>query len=156
VPNSCLKGLNQFSVFGNLQPALCEMFLGKTLRFLVLRLSWNLFTWILLSHTAFFKVCWQCLTIWWLAGRFMLVSLSPGSSCFQSVLHILAGLTLLETWLASCHCPTQKFVVALSFLQEQVQMPLLDLEDFHNRSHPLSIQSDLLPPSAKTFSYFPS
>lgn len=60
---------------------------------------------MLLFHTAPFKVCWQCLTIWLLGGRFILVSLSPASSCRQSVLHTSARFILLETSLASCRCP---------------------------------------------------
>lgn len=82
-------------------------FWGKTSSHL--RLGWNRYTFGQLLHTASFKLCWQCLAIWWLARRFMLLSLSPGSSCLQSVLHIVARLTLLETLPAACPCPTQKW-----------------------------------------------
>lgn len=93
--------------------ALCEKFWGWTSlsgeRASCPWRGWNLSTFVELLHTASFKPCWQCLALWWLARRFILVSLSPGSSCLQSVLHTVARLTLLETQLAACSCPTQKW-----------------------------------------------
>lgn len=81
--------------------ALCEKFWGWTSlsgeRASCPWHGWNLSTFVELLHTASFKPCWQCLALWWLARRFILVSLSPGSSCLQSVLHTVARLTLRNT-----------------------------------------------------------
>lgn len=110
MPNSFPKGLNWFSLF-----VACSVweilgmdmsFWGKTTH---LWLGWNCYTFVQRLHTASFKLGWQCLAIWWLARRFMLRSLSPGSSCLQSVLHTVARLTLVDTPPAAWPCPTQKW-----------------------------------------------
>lgn len=140
---------------------LCARILGTDMAFWGktsshLWLGWNRYTFGELLHTASFKLCWQCLAIWWLARRFMLLSLSPGSSCLQSVLHIVARLTLLEASPAACRLPLPYSEMKRFSFPSLIKSRLFSraLETLHNKDPPPSHSSrSSAPPSGILVSF---